>query len=305
VRSRPENPTTSHEGQRRLTSDEGVEAARERARELVERMRREELAAFQEFFACYCPVLLREARRLGVQPELREEIVIACLDDAAVGLMQHTTPIPRSLAAYLVTALRHDVFNESRRGRRERAHAEVAYREMTSHRQRVVMEGCSEASLRASDGPDWEVVPLAPSIERLAAALDSGLNEDERRLLLWVGQWVPQTLIAEWLGISYGATRARVLRLRTRLRAAAARHVEGASSADRVVLDDFFRRLTGEERGAHVAASDAPAAASSSPPAERPPAPAGHRRAPTPRAPAGSPPPADAIPTGPAETSDA
>ena len=265
-------------------------------------MRREESAAFQDFFAWYSPLLMREARRLGVPPDQCEEVVIGCLDDAAVGLMQHTAPIPRSLAAYLVTALRHDVFNESRRVRRERSHNEVAYREMSNQRQRVVMEGCSEASLRASGGPDWESIPLAPAIARLAESLDATLAAEERRLLLWVGQWVPQTLIAEWLGISYGATRARVLRLRARLRLAAERHVEGAGAADRAVLEGFFRRLALLESDPQAATEDAPADDRPSPRAERasglPPSP--------PAGPPGLPPHLpDATPAGPAETSDA
>lgn len=220
-------------------------------------MRREEPAAFQEFFACFSPLLLREARRLGVQPALRDQVVLECLDDAAMALMQHTTPVPRSLAAYLAAALRHDVFNESRRERRGIAQGERAYRYAAGHQQRVVMETCSESSLRASDGPDWEDVPLCPALERLAAALDAPLTDDERRILTWVGQWVPQTLIAEWLGISYGATRARVLRLRTRLRALATDYMTQAEAADRRLLESFLRRVAGAE----LDASDSAAAA--------------------------------------------
>ena len=53
------------------------------------------------------PLLLEEARRLRVQPALRRELVDECLDDIVMQLLKYTTPIPRSLAPYLVKAFRY------------------------------------------------------------------------------------------------------------------------------------------------------------------------------------------------------
>jgi len=74
--------------------------------DLVAAMRRDEPEAYREFFRCFRPLLMAEARRLRVQPALCQEMADECLDDAAMRLRRYTTPIPRSLAPYLVRALR-------------------------------------------------------------------------------------------------------------------------------------------------------------------------------------------------------
>ena len=74
--------------------------------ELVAGMRRDEPEAFMEYFRTFRPLLIAEARRLRVQPALCREIADECLDDVAMRLRRYTTPVPRSLAPYLVRALR-------------------------------------------------------------------------------------------------------------------------------------------------------------------------------------------------------
>lgn len=211
-------------------------------RQLIEHMRREEPEALQEFFERFQPLLLRYARSLGVQSALREQVVLGCLDDVALVLMRHLTPIPRSLAAYLIRALRHDVLGERRGTGRRAARDEAALALRGAMTERVVLEVCSEESVRASAGPDWEAAALSPALERLASALDEGLTDEERCVLGWLGQWVPQALVADWLGISYGALRVRVSRLRDRLREAALRYAGQLPPEDRAVLQEFFRR---------------------------------------------------------------
>ena len=68
--------------------------------ELVEGMRRDEPEAYKEFFRCFRPLLIAEARRLRIQPALCREVVDECLDDVAMRLRRYTTAIPRSLAPY-------------------------------------------------------------------------------------------------------------------------------------------------------------------------------------------------------------
>src|SRR5215213_6114445 len=86
--------------------------------ELVAGMRRDEPEAFMEFFRAFRPLLLAEARRLRVQPGLCQEMVDECRGDVAMRLRRYTTPIPRSLAPYLVKALRLHRLMERRRERR-------------------------------------------------------------------------------------------------------------------------------------------------------------------------------------------
>lgn len=213
-------------------------------RELVERMRRYDSAALREFFARFEPLLMRAAYGMAVQTALRHEVVMQCLDDAAISLMRHTTPVPRSLAAYLLTAFRHDVINARRDERRRHAQHRTAVREGSAASEWIVLEASSEHAVRASRGPAYQDDGFAPVLARLARALDEQLSEDERRLLTWVGHWVPQRLIAEWLGISYGAVRVRILRLRDRLHAAATRYAGCLSTEEQRLLQHFFRRTS-------------------------------------------------------------
>jgi hypothetical protein len=53
---------------------------------------------------------------------------------------------------------------------------------------------------------------------------------------------VPQSDIAEWLGISHGAVRNRVMRLRARLKEVAMDHAATFTGRERDELSDFFRR---------------------------------------------------------------
>ena len=230
--------------------------------ELVAGMRRDEPDAFMEFFRSFRPLLLEEARRLRVQPALCQEMVDECLDDVATRLRRYTTPVPRALAPYLVRALRlHRL--ALNRGDRRRVAGErdgVAGEEPDA----PLAGSVSEAALRDSAGPGHERTPASTALERLASMVEEGLSEEEEVLLAWVSRWVPQSEIAEWLGITHGAARNRVMRLRARLKEVALRHVASFTSRERVELADFFRRTfappreptttrTGTDGGTHGA----------------------------------------------------
>ena len=72
--------------------------------------------------------------------------------------------------------------------------------------------------------------------------IEEGLTEEEEAILSWVSRWVPQSQIAEWLGITHGAARNRVMRLRARLKETALQHVASFSGRERIELNEFFRR---------------------------------------------------------------
>jgi RNA polymerase sigma factor (sigma-70 family) len=207
---------------------------------MIERIRRNESLAFQELFWRFQTVLVRCARQLGVQPALRDELVVELLNDAVLRLMQYHKPVPRSLVAYLIATLRHRIAASARSTRRvaERAADFSRHGDATD----LVEHSSSEASLRASRGQLSEPHVLAPALERLASALDEGLTEDERTILDCVARSVPQRIIAEWIGMTHGALRIRVWRLRERLREAAVVYAAHLSPAERLELKDFFRR---------------------------------------------------------------
>lgn len=211
-------------------------------RELIARVRQLDPAALRAFFMRFHPLLMREARVFRVPFGLREELVTECLDDAAVALIRHTTPIPRSLPGHLLTAFRHDVLNARRNEGRRDVRNRTAVREGSAPHEWIIPETASEHALRSSEGPDDNERLLAPVLDRLASVLDEGLSSEERDLLTWVGQRIPQRTIAGWLGLSYGAVRTRVLRLRERLRQAAMRHAGQSSAEERIALQCFFRR---------------------------------------------------------------
>ena len=217
--------------------------------DLVTGMRRDEPEAYAEFFRCFRPLLIAEARRLRVQPALCREIVDECLDDVAMRLRRYTTPIPRSLAPYLVRALRiHRL--ALRRGERRRADGERDGETSDDESAAPLASSLSQAALRASAGPDGERTPASAALERLATMLEEGLSEEEELVLSWVSRWVPQSDIAEWLGISHGAARNRVMRLRARLKEVALQHVATFTGRERIELAEFFRRTFATARDA-------------------------------------------------------
>jgi DNA-directed RNA polymerase specialized sigma24 family protein len=183
-------------------------------RELVERMRRDEPEALAEFFQSFRPLLLEEARRLRVQPALRREVVDECLDDIVMHLLKYTTPIPRSLAPYLVKAFRYQrlkrLQSEYRRQIRER-HGSAPATLGTA-----ALGTASEASVRDSAGPLADPILPSQGVERLGTMVEEGLTEEEEMIMSWVGHNVSQADMAEWLGATPGAVRTRVCRLRNR-----------------------------------------------------------------------------------------
>jgi len=228
-------------------------------RDLVEAIRRKSEPALIEFFRRFRPLLLREARGLVVQPALRAELVDDCLADVALRLLRHTMATPRMIAPYLIRALRLQRLKHRR--------AELRRRELEDPRTPAARGGpadtpgaseprcqpndlragdamLSEATLRAGAGPAWSLHALSPALERLAHALEEGLSEEDRLLLVWVGNWVPQSEIAAWLGITHGATRNRIMRLREQLRHAAIRAALSFPESERAELHRFFRRAS-------------------------------------------------------------
>jgi DNA-directed RNA polymerase specialized sigma24 family protein len=224
--------------------------------ELVAGMRSDDPNAYMDFFRCYRPLLLGEARRLRIQPALCDEIVDECLDDVAMRLRRHTTPVPRSLAPYLIRALRLHYLAQRRGDRRRSSDERDAAASDAMPSEAAVLTTVSEATIRASAGDYVERQAGSTALERLASMVEEGLSDEEELIRCWVSRWVPQRLVAEWLGISHGAARNRVMRLRARLKEIAMQHVASFPDRERLELDEFFRRTFATTRRADGSRAD-------------------------------------------------
>ena len=230
---------------------------------LVAAMRREEPAALAGFHERFAPLLTRCAHAWGARGARRDDAVHDVLADVALALMRHTAPVPRSLAAYLVTSLRHHLGGAQRAEARRARHAEAAAPAdatppWPSHdagaERRVGAALYSEHARRAAAGPLWAPPGAHPALAALARHLDDGLRDDDRLLLAWLAHHVPLRTAAAWLGVSYEGACKRAQRLRARLRAAALAHLATLPPAERRVVARVLAR------------GDAPAAIAGPPP---------------------------------------
>lgn len=221
-------------------------------RGLVERMRRDEPRAFAAFFTAFRPLLLREARRLNVEPALREELVDECLGDVAMRLRRYTAPVPRSLKPYLVKALRkqHYLWRRAERGRE--AGLDAGAEEYAALGvPMTTAASVSEGTLRASAGAEWATTSPSTALERLWSMVEEGLTPEEEMILNWVSRHMSGSQIAQWLGVTHGAARNRIMRLRARLKDALTRHAACFVGRERLEINAFFRRM--DTLGAGVA----------------------------------------------------
>lgn len=205
---------------------------------LVAALRCEDEGALREFFLRFRPALLLAAGRFRVDPGDRDTLVDDCLADVAVHLITSAAPPPRSLPAYLARSLRNRVIN----GRRARDRAERRLGEAPmSGSDGAVAACCSEHAVRSSGGPPPAPL-LSPALQRLAAALEAPLGEEDRLLAVWMSHQVPASEIAGWLSVSSKTAAKRLERLRERLQRAALSHIEATQGDERRELFAFLDR---------------------------------------------------------------
>ncbi len=89
---------------------------------------------------------------------------------------------------------------------------------------------------------------MPSGVTRLAELLSARLSDEERQLLAWVAEGVPQRVIAEWLGINREAAKKRIARLCRRLRGAATVLSAELPPETRREIDRLLHRA-GEHRG--------------------------------------------------------
>ena len=201
---------------------------------------RGEAAALRAFFLAFAPLLRDQARRMGVAEPDRQELVTTVLDDVALRLQNVTLP-PPELTRYVVIALRNRVRSRHSDEARRLAHEQAAYTIVDAGTQHVVAECHSEYGMR-SVAPERELPLIASLIQRLAEAARRALTPEELRMLIGVGHRVPLRELAAQAGITHGAIRVRMHRLRARFLAIAFTHVHSLEPDEQQELLRFFRR---------------------------------------------------------------
>jgi len=212
--------------------------------ELLAGVRRNELTGLRNFVLRFEPVLMDQARRLGVAQDERRTVVTEFLDDMLVRLAGEKTEAPRSLTAFVITSFRNCV-TDLRREAAVRARHSQSQEEMigTEH---VVRATCSEFMLRSArgDGCGDDSGDESPSyaVVMLARALIESCSYDERQLLIWSAHRVALRDCAAWLGLSYDAAKQKLFRLRVRLVRDSVARLSALAGPDRAALARILRR---------------------------------------------------------------
>ena len=206
--------------------------------------------AMTALYERYTPILRREAARLGVQACDRGDLVSDTLRGVVLTLVRADSTTPQSLTGYAIIALR----NAHGNGRRQSQRIAALERAL---RQDLLSQSTVEEPVEVTDdppnvrSPDTPDVPCEPAgvqtrysrvLAALTAAISARLSPDEWQLLAWLADYVPQRDMARWLGVSHGAVRVRVHRLRERLREVARGFASALPVLEQRELERFFRR---------------------------------------------------------------
>ena len=226
---------------------------------VVAGMRRGWDQAYAEFFDRYTLLLTRLAQRRGLPVGARMELVLEFLDDMALRLGRSVLSVPRDLAGYLAASFRHRMGlhwrNEERQARRQ----DGLLSDTGAAAERAVAESLSEYAVRSTESADRcdsdeESDPDRPRQrqrevrEALARALLGAATEEERTMLGYLVEGLPQRDIAHLLGITPGAARVRIHRLRERLRATAKAYANVRPIEEGLLL----ARLLAQARRGHL-----------------------------------------------------
>ena len=228
--------------QRRASGQGNVPAPWRTAASFVAAIRHGDRAALRALFAFYAPLLRDQARQMGVPAGDRDTLVTTVLDDFVLHVLD-TEVTPRELARYLVGAARNEARKRHRGAERARVTGERAYTTLDGSGQRLVAECHSEYGVRMSGLPDADGGGrLHGAIVKLAEWSALALQEDELALMVGVSHHVPLRDLAAQAGVTYGAARVRVHRLRERFRKLVRQHVTSLEAEERHEVERFLRR---------------------------------------------------------------
>jgi DNA-binding Lrp family transcriptional regulator len=210
---------------------------------LLAAIRQGETAALRALFVFYAPLLRDQARQMGVSEDECADLVTRVLDDFVLRVLDAGLA-PYDLARYLVGAVRNEARKDHRGRTRRRATDERAYTMLAHPDQRVVAECHSEYGLRSATSADDAGDPgsLRSAIIKLAQWSALALRSDELALMIGVSRHVPVRDLAAQAGISYGAARVRVHRLRDRFRKLVVQYVASLDAEEQREVERFLRR---------------------------------------------------------------
>lgn len=209
---------------------------------LIAGIRRGEEPAMKELFLLYSPLLRDQAKKMSVPAEDRESLVETLLDDVVIRLLEAEAP-PRDLSRYLISALRNRARTRHRNEQRHRAVDESAYAQYGDSGERIVAECHSQYGMDAARSLDAEGQPnLRSAIVMLAEKFVHELSQEEIIMMVGVGRHVALRDLAEQLGVSYGAARVRLSRVRERFIKLAILYVASLDGPQKNEIRRFFRR---------------------------------------------------------------
>lgn len=210
---------------------------------LLDAMRDGREPAFAEFFTRFAPLLTGLTRRMRISAGERRALADDFLGDTAMRLVRMAHPVPRTLAGYLATSFRRRLALDYRVDTRRGAAQHLLLTDVGNGAERAVAETCSEYAIRlasgsepSSDASDDGHGQWTRLREELALALRASVTDEEWRILGWRSERVPYREIGEMLGVTAGAARVRVTRLRNRLFTAAKRHIATLPTQHGIVL---------------------------------------------------------------------
>lgn len=216
---------------------------------LLDGMRRRADAAFAEFLARFHAMLIAIARRRGLTRSEAETVAVEFLDAAALRLAATPTRIPNSLTAYLLVSFQQRLRLDWRTARRRDLLDRKIATEIGRGTQSAIAETCSQYVVRLTSGDggesdDEELDPRERTSlrKRLALAIDECLDDDERVLLGYLADRMPQREIAEIFGIKHGSVRMRIQRLRARLVQIAIDYINTLPTEESILLAQFLDR---------------------------------------------------------------
>jgi len=210
---------------------------------LIDAMRVGDEHAIDEFLTRFQRVVRDRARASRLHARNLDDIIGDVLKDIAVMIVNGKVRPTRSIAAYLMTALRRRVVLASIADANRTYAEERGAIELPGEGERAVPGVVSESTWRATYGPDWVPLPVPHAVERLASMLDEGLSNEERFILEALSNFVAQRDICQWLGVSYAAGTQRIWRLRERLRQTAMSYADHFDQHERDELQNFFLRF--------------------------------------------------------------
>lgn len=205
-------------------------------------LREGDSAAVRSYYLMFAPLLRHQARRMSVSDDERSDLVTTVLSDVLLHVQETDLP-PRGLARYLVGSLRNRARNAHRDRERRSAREARAYSYPGDGAQRIVAECHSEYGIRSAIGTEADSASgLGAAIEKLAAFSAQALGPDDSAMMVGLSHHVPLRDLAVQMGISYGAARVRVHRLRERFLKLARQHVASLEPMERREMERFFRR---------------------------------------------------------------